>query len=409
MNNSVITFTMIAVPFFILVGGLLGVEGVSTRMMRIMKRLAARLAGGERVAAIIGMFVFAGMSGSKMADIAAVAPAFRTSDEDVTGEVAELRAARSDETTASVATTGPEVASIFNASAVMGETIPPSISMLVLCSITTVSASALFAGGLLPACLIGLCLSTLAVGRAVRSRRKSSALPPTGQPSAAAPNRHVIYDVIQAIPILGALLIIAVPIVGGYATPSEASAIAVVYTFLVVCVIYRVKPRSLLTAINRSARLAGMLLFVIACAGAFSWLLTSAGITQEIVRFASAIGNARIPFILLSIVMLAVLGSVFEGMPALLIFGPVFVPEAAQLGINVVQYSVVFLMSLGVGAFIPPLGVGYYASCAITGVDPDKAVKPTYIYMSAAVVGIILVGFVPGVTTYLPHLLGIRA
>lgn len=380
MTNLVTNLTLVSLPFFILAGVLLGEGDVAARLLGLVRRLSRNARGGEGVAAVVCMYLLSGLSGSKFADIAAVAPALTgsASDRETDGKVQA------------------EMAGVLNASAVMGETVPPSIMMLVLGSVTTISTGALFAAGLLPAALLGCGVIVTAL---IRVRR---------MPTPAGPRDSWLRAIVGAVPALVGITIIVGGIIGGFATPSEASSLATVYSLLLVLIVYRVGWRRAFRAIANAARLAGMLLFLISITGALAWFFTMSGIAADVLDVVKLTGTSTVGFLLLSAILLMILGTVFEGLPAILIFAPMLVPEAVNAGVNDLQFGIVLLMALGVGTFLPPFGVGYYATCAIVRVQPERALRATMAYLLPVALGVLLLALIPQLTTVVGDLFDVH-
>jgi tripartite ATP-independent transporter DctM subunit len=378
MTNLVTNITLIALPFFVLAGAILGRGAVAVRLVLLLRRLSHNMRGGEGVAAVVCMYIFSGLSGSKFADIAAIAPGVT--------EGARAGASGEDDERERL----EEMSSVLTASAVMGETVPPSIMLLALASVTTISTGALFVAGLAPAAVLGCAVIVLIL---IRGRRFS-------RPAA---DRQVSWfrSILGAIPALVGIAIIAGGLIGGFSTPSEASSLATIYSIVLIGVFYRVGWRELVRTIDLAARLAGMLLFLISITGALAWFFSISGLADDVVKLFDIAGSNKLAFMLISAAILVILGSVFEGLPAILIFAPILVPEAAQLGINTLQYGIVLLMALGVGTFLPPFGIGYYATCAIVGVAPERTFRRTLTYMVPVAIGVLIIAVVPQVTTFL--------
>lgn len=387
MTNLVTNITLISLPFFVLAGALLSRGDVAARLLDLVRRLSRNSRATEGIAAVVAMYLFSGLSGSKFADIASVAPGLVTdSASDAEATVDDGRAG-----------TKEEVAAILGASAVMGETVPPSLTMLVLGSVTTISTASLFIGGLVPAALLGL-------GIIVTAWFRSKRLPRARAPR----DKKLIVAILAAVPAAIGIAILAGGIIGGFATPSEASSLAVIYAALLIGLVYRTGWRRVVTAIEIAARMAGMLLFLISITGALAWFLTVCGIADDMAALVQDLGDSKPLFMLVSVVLLIVLGSVFEGLPAILIFAPILVPIAIQLGISDLQYGIVLLMAMGVGTFLPPFGVGYYATCAIVGVRPERAFRVTLIYLVPVMVGVAVLAAFPIITTSLVSVLGVK-
>jgi tripartite ATP-independent transporter DctM subunit len=377
MVGGIHSFILLALPFFVLAGGILATGGIASRLVQLIEDLTSRWRGGSAISAVLAMYLFSGLSGSKVADIAAVSPVLTP---------AMLAKGHNER----------EVVAIFATAAVMGETVPPSLAILVLSSVATISTGALFLAGLAPAGAVGLFLiATIYV------RARMAGIPSSPRPPASAVFRHLWSAVIP----LGMPLLIFGGIIGGIATPIEASALAVVYGVFISAAIYRVSLRELARVTFHTARLSAMICFLLATAALFAWVLSADGVSKDMQNLALYTVGFPALFIIASIILLTVAGSIFEGLPALVLFAPILLPVATAIGIDPLQYSVVLIMSMGLGGFMPPLGVGYYATCVITtGVAPERAVRTTLGYLAVAAAAILLIGFAPIITTFLPSL-----
>ena len=374
-------FVLLALPFFIFAGLIMERGGISLRLVRFAMALVGRMRGGLLQVVVVTIFLVSGVSGSKVADVAAVGPVVR-------GELKKQGYPPA------------EGAAVLAASAAMGETIPPSIAMLVLGSVTPISIGTLFIAGLLPAVVIALCLMLLIYLLARRG-----------------PVREAIADAdaptsrLAALP--GAILPLIMPVAMvmgikfGIATPTEASSLAVVYGLVLSAVVYRAMPLAgVLRLAVECASAAGMVLFVLSSASSFAWVLTAANLPQDLVALLSAGGGGHLAFMAGSVALLIVIGSLLEGLPALIILAPLLLPIAAQMGIDAVQYGIVLILAMGVGAFIPPIGVGFYVSAAVAGSDLESAARAMIPYALVLVAAVLLIAFFPAITLALPHLLG---
>lgn len=382
MQSGVGNFVLLSIPFFVLAGLVMGVNGMSTRLVAFLDMVLGRVRGGLSVVMIAAMAVFSGLSGSKSADVAAVGsimlPAMRETGYDENDAVALLAA-----------------------SAVMGETIPPCINMIILGYVANVSIGGLFIAGLLPAGVMALGLILVAVLTARSAMAHQAAIP-----------RH-LGEIVRTTAGAGAafllIVIIIVGIVGGIATPTEVSAIAVVYALLVGGLAFREMTwASFWDFLVRSASLSGMILFIVAAAQVLSYLLTVNLIPQNMAAAMAGIGasSGTWVFLLLSIVMLIVMGSVLEGAPALIIFGPLLFPAAQRLGVNPLHFGILLVIAMGIGLFAPPLGVGLYTACAVGQVPVERVARPIAKYLAIVFVALLLIAFVPAITLALPRWLG---
>jgi tripartite ATP-independent transporter DctM subunit len=281
----------------------------------------------------------------------------------------------------------------------MGETVPPSIAMLVLGSITTLSMASLFVGGLIPAAVIAVCLMVLIFLRARRSAVPIAARAPWGVMLRAG---------------LGAVLPLLMPVIlfagilFGVATPTEVSSFAVVYGLILACLVYReFDGKTFLRTVLDSAALAGMVLFILAAASSFSWTLTVANLPQRLVELLHSFHDNTALFLIGSMILLIVIGSLLEGLPALIILAPLLLPIAGQIGLSELHYGIVLLVAMGIGAFLPPAGVGFYVACAIVRTRIEPATRAMVPYLVVLLIGLLIVGFVPWFTLFLPRAFGL--
>ena len=370
-------FVLLALPFFIFAGLIMERGGISVRLVRFAMALIGQARGALLQVIVVTIFLVSGVSGSKVADVAAVGPVVR-------GEM-KRRGYRES-----------EGAAVLAASAAMSETIPPSIAMLVLGSVTPISIGTLFIAGILPAVVIAICLMVLIYVLARRSGHVDSV--------------PLTHGRMAAIP--GAILPLIMPVAMvmgikfGFATPTEASSLAVVYGVVLSSLIYRALPlRSVFSLAGACSGSAGMVLFVLSSASAFAWVLTAANLPQALVDLLSAAGSGKLLFMAGSVVLLIVIGSLLEGLPALIILAPLLLPIALRMGVNPVQYGIVLILAMGVGAFIPPIGIGFYVSAAVAGSDIESAAKTMLPYVVVLILSVLLIAFVPEITLIVPRLL----
>jgi tripartite ATP-independent transporter DctM subunit len=213
---------------------------------------------------------------------------------------------------------------------------------------------------------------------------------------------------------LGAVLPLLMPVILfagillGIATPTEVSSFAVVYGLVLAVLVYReLDWRGFVATLVDSACLAGMVLFILAAASSFSWALTVAYLPQRLVDLLHDVHNSTVLFVLGSIALLIVVGSLLEGLPALIILAPLLLPIAGQIGLSELHYGIVLLIAMGTGAFLPPAGVGFYVACAIVGTDIEAASRAMVPYLLVLLAGLAIVAFVPWFTLFLPAAFGL--
>ena len=381
MARGIDNFVLLAIPFFILVGYLMEANGMSVRLIALIERLVGGARGGLNVVMVLSMVIFSGISGSKMADVAAVGsvliPAARRSRQNPGGAVALLAA-----------------------SAVMAETIPPCINLIILGFVANLSIGGLFMAGLLPAGLMALALIGVVIllgGDARLTQEVALSTAPLGQ----------LWR--GAIVTLGLVVIIFAGFRFGIATATEISAFAALYALIVGGATFReLGPRAAALSFVNAATRSGLVLFIVAAAQSLAFVLTLQqfphALAQAMIALSQNAGAS--PFLLLSILILIVMGSILEGAAALIIFGPLLIPVAGQIGINGLHFGVVLVIAMGIGLFAPPLGLGLYGACLIGGVPIESTVRPMLGYLGLLFLCLLVIAFVPGLTLWLPHLIG---
>jgi tripartite ATP-independent transporter DctM subunit len=283
-----------------------------------------------------------------------------------------------------------ELVALLSASAAMSETIAPSLVLITIGSVTGVSISALFAGGLLPALVLALVLAVLArwrAGAALAAARRAS----WGETGRA---------FVVALPGLALPVLIRAATAGGIATATEVSTLGIAYAAAVAAVTRKKVPWwRIAKMLVETASLSGAILFIIGAATAMGWVLTQSGLSQALATAMANVPGGRAGFLALSVVAFMVLGSLLEGIPAIVLFGPLLFPIARQLGVDEVHYAMVVVLAMGIGLFSPPFGVGYFAACAIGRVDPDAGMRRIWPYMGALAAGLAVVAAVPWIST----------
>ena len=376
MDEGISSLVLLAVPLFIFLGLIMENAGIARRLVEALASLVGHFRGGLNIVLVAAMFVVSGISGSKIADMAAVAP--------VLFPDMERRGQKRTGMIALLATSGA-----------MAETIPPSLVLIIIGSVTGVSIGALFTAGLLPAAFCSVLLIAVAL---VQARRESLAAVPR------APLGAIAKTLLVAIPGLLLPLLIRYFVVKGIATATEVSVVGIVYTLLVGVFVYREFDwRKAYPTLLETVALSGAILLIIATATAMGWALTQSGFAQQLADILGHAPGGATGIMLLSIVLFIILGSVLEGIPAMVLFGPLLFPVAKAAGINEVHYAIVAVLAMGVGLFAPPLGIGYYSACAIGKADPEAAVKPILPYLGVLVLALVVIALVPWISlVFLP-------
>jgi tripartite ATP-independent transporter DctM subunit len=380
MGQNASQFVLVAIPFFILAGALMTNAGLSTRLAEFAHSLLRKVPGSLQHVVVVTMYLFSGLSGSKVADVAAVGSALE-------GPMRKAGYPPS------------ETAALLSASAIMGESVPPSTIMLVLASITSLSVAGLFAAGIVPAALIAVLLMALIFIRARRANRRGDTMGATEKP------RHPVRMALRAVPALIVPLLLLIGIVTGVASPTEISAVAVLAAIVISTLLRNLSMRTLWRSSVDTTVTVGMVLLIVSAASNFAWTVSVSGIANDIEHLATSIGN-RYLFILATFIVLPIFGTLLEGLPAVLIFGPILLPAAVALGIPALQYAVLFVISMGLGTFAPPIGVGLYAACSTCAANVGDTARRLAPYWLAILAGLVIVGAIPAISLTLPHLAG---
>ncbi|MGJ7510222.1 TRAP transporter large permease [Variovorax sp. GT1P44] len=368
MQEGMSHLILLAVPLFVFLGSLIEMTGLARAMINFLVSLIGHVRGGLQYVLLGAMYIVSGISGAKAADMAAVAPAL----------FPEMKKRGSKD---------GDLIGLLSASGAMSETIPPSIVLITVGSVTGVSITSLFVGGLMPA-VVGLVLMAIVVWWQTRREDMSGVTKATGA--------QIGKLLLVALPALALPVIIRTAVVEGVATATEVSTIGIFYTLLAGLFIYRQFDwRRIYPMLLDTASLSGAILLIVGCATAMAWALTQSGFAQDLVKFMTAVPGGKMGFLLVSALAFVVLGSLLEGIPAIVLFGPLLFPIAKLVGVNEVHYAMVVIFAMGLGLFAPPFGVGFYAACAIGRVSPDVAMPRVWPHMAALFVALLLLVFVP--------------
>jgi tripartite ATP-independent transporter DctM subunit len=377
MDEGMSSLILLAVPLFVMLGALIEITDMASAMVGFLASLLGHVRGGLSYVLLGAMLLVSGISGAKTADMAAVAPVLFPG----------MRKRGQNE---------GEMVSLLAASGAMAETIPPSLVLIAIGSVTGVSIAALFTGGLLPGVVLALALAVLA-----RQRSGKENLQGVRRASGAT----ILRTFIIALPALVLPVLIRTAVVEGVATATEVSTIGIAYTVLAGVLIYHhFDWRRIYPMLVETAALSGAILFIIGAATGMAWALTQSGFSQSLAGVMAQMPGGRWGFLGVSIVAFIVLGSVLEGIPAMVLFGPLLFPIAKQLGVHEVHYAMVVILAMGIGLFAPPFGLGYFAACTIGRVSPDAALRRIWPYLGVLVLGVLVIAAVPWLSIgLLPH------
>ena len=372
------SFPLLAVPLFILAGALMDTGGISLRLVNLAHALVGHFRNGLGMVSIVSEIFFSGISGSTAADTAAIGsimiPAMNQ---------AGYSPARS--------------TAIVCAACGMGILVPPCIAMVVYGGVANVSIGALFAGGFIPAIAMA---SALMIQLNIQARRAGIA---PGKWVGAKPLAKAFKDSFLA---LFMPIIIFGGILGGVCTPTEAAVLAVAYGLVISTFIYReIDLKKLLEILLESGIVTGKVMIMVGMASVFAWILTREQVPQSLAGFIHVLGGGKILFLLMINIAFLFLGAVLEGVPALIMTVPIFLPIATQFGIDPVHFGIVLIANMGIGLFLPPVGLGVFIGCSIGKITVSEVAKPLLPYLGVNFATVLLITYWPWLTMIIPRLL----
>lgn len=366
-------FIFLALPFFILAGFIMDRAGIGARIVDFLASVMGHVRGGLLQVMIVGMYISSGISGSKAADMATIGIPMN--------RLLNQRGYKK-----------PECAALLAASAAMGEAIPPSIAVLVLGSVTSVSTGALFLAGFLPAAVLAISLMLL-----VYVRARYAGWTPTPRASfteVRSTGKAAILPLLMPVVLIGG-------IVGGIGTPTEVSTFAVAYGLALGLLYRKFKLKDMWTVLSESSVLSGMIFFTLAGSTVFSWALSLEGVPQAIAGAVGDLGPKL--FLPVVIILTIIMGALLESLVTIVILGPLLLPVAQQFGVDPLQYGIVMVEAFGIGGILPPIGIALYVSCTICKTSVEQAMKPLFWYLAVMFLALLLVASIPWITTALPN------
>jgi tripartite ATP-independent transporter DctM subunit len=372
MDEGTSSIILLAVPLFVFLGLLIETTGMARAMVDFLAALLGHVRSGLSYVLLGAMYLVSGISGSKAADMAAVAPVL----------FPEMKRRGSKP---------GELVALLAASGAMSETIPPSLVLITIGSVTGVSIAALFTGGLLPAAVLAVALCIVARLRSGGENLAGVRRAPWGT---------VLRTFVVALPALALPFVIRAFVVEGVTTATEVSTIGIFYSIVAGLCFYAFfygwpDWKRFYPMLVETASLSGAILLIIGTATSMSWALTQSGFSRQLVAAMTAMPGGQAGFMAASVVAFVILGSVLEGIPAIVLFGPLLFPAARAIGVHEVHYAIVVVLAMGLGLFAPPFGVGFYAACAIGRVNPDEAMGRIWPYLGALLIAVAVVAAVP--------------
>ena len=372
------SFPFLALPLFIFAGALMETGGISLRLVNLATALAGHFRNGLGMVSIVSEIFFSGISGSTAADTAAI------------GSIMIPAMNQAGYTPA-------RATAIVCAACGMGILVPPCVAMVIYGCIANASVGALFAGGFLPAFLMA---GALMIQLNIQARRASV---PPGRFVGVKPLFKAFKDSVLA---LFMPIIIFGGILGGVCTPTEAAALAVMYGLIISMFVYReITFRSLGGVLLSTGLVTGQVMIMVGMASVFGWILTREQVPQALANAIHAIGGGKIFFLLLINVVFLFLGAVLEGVPALIMTVPILLPIATQFGIDPIHFGIILIANMGIGLFLPPIGLGLLIGCSIGKITVLEVVKPLAPYLAVNFAMVLLITYWPWLTLVIPNLL----
>ncbi|WP_417561557.1 TRAP transporter large permease [Marinomonas sp.] len=371
-------FALLAIPFFILAGNIMNQGGIALRLINFAKVLGGRLPGSLAHVNVMANMMFGSISGSAVASAAAVG-----------GTMSPLQKKDGYDEHFSAA--------VNITSCPSGLLIPPSNTLIVFSLVSGgTSIAALFLAGYIPGILMGL--SIMLIAGFIAKRR--------GYPVAERPTLAMVWNTfLQAAPSLMLIIVIMGGIIGGIFTATEASAIAVVYTFVLAVLVYReVKWTHLPKIVLESAVTTSIVLLLVGASMGMSWAMANADIPYMIADALLSISENPMMILLIINLILLIVGIFMDMTPAVLIFTPIFLPIALDMGIDPVHFGIMMTFNLAIGICTPPVGSALFIGCSVADVSIDKVIKPLLPFYGALIAALLAVTFIPELSLFLPNL-----
>jgi len=374
MDEGMSSLILLSVPVFVLLGCILDATGMGKAIVDFLASLLGHVKAGMSYVLLGSLFLVSGISGSKVSDMATVAPALFPE--------MKRRGHKPKEMIALLAT-----------GAAMADTVPPSIVLIVLGSVAGVSIAALFTSGFAIAMVLLVALAILARIKASRENVDGFRRPSL---------KLIGKTALVATPALILPFIIRSAVASGAATATEVSTIAVLYAFIIGVVLYGgIGLPRIYRMLVETAAMSGAILLILGTAAAMAWALTQTGFAFQLRDMLSNLPGGWFTFMLVSIVLFMLLGCVLEGLPAIVLLAPIMFPIAHAMGINDIHYSMVIVTAMNIGLMAPPIGVGFYIACKIGNVSPDEAMGAIWPYIGAMILGLLAIAAVPWFSTAL--------
>ncbi|WP_417421516.1 TRAP transporter large permease [Halomonas sp.] len=377
--SGISVFSLLAIPFFIFAGELMLHGGISTRLVRLASAMVGRMRGGLGMVNISSSMLFGGISGSAVADTSALGsiliPVMKEKGYDADYAV-----------------------NVTVTSSVAGVVIPPSHNMILYAVAAGggISVTQLFIAGIVPGILMCLSLAVAAYVVAVKRGYKGEAFPGW---------QALLFSLVASLPGLMTAVIIVGGVLSGILTVTESGAFGAIYAIIVTGLVYReLKWSSFKAAVIQSVKTTSLVMILVGCASAFSYLLALYNVPEMLTTGLMTISDKPVVIFLMLNLILLVLGMIMDMAALILICTPIFLPVAMQFGMDPIQFGIILMMNLGLGLCTPPVGACLFVGCVIGKIKIEHAVRTIWPFFLALFVALMLVTYIPAVSLTLPGL-----
>ncbi|CAM3984586.1 TRAP transporter large permease [Lederbergia lenta] len=376
MFSGIDSFTLMAIPFFVFAGDLMLAGGTSKRLIDLAKKLVGWTTGGLPIAGVLSSMVFAALSGSSPATVAAIGSIMIPSLKD--------------------AGYSPRFAvGLMCAAGSLGIIIPPSITLLVYGAIAEVSISKLFIAGIIPGIFIGIVLMVVSYIIAKKQGHQPDKRVSLKELWIAA--KGAIWGIMMPVIILGGIY-------KGYFTPTEAAAVAIVYSLLIGFFVYKeLSIKKLFTVTKRSVVTSAMIMFIIASAKTFSWYLTYEQLPTKLASNIMEFATTPFIFLIIVTIVLLLVGMFMDSSAAVLILVPLFLPIVIEMGIDPIHFGVIMIINLAIGMLTPPFGLNLYVASGISNMSVTSVTRGAIPFIIVLIITLLVLTFIPQISLFLPE------
>ena len=372
--NGLDSFPLLAIPFFILAGGIMERGGVSIKIINLANALVGHIRGGLAMITVVASMIFGSMTGSSTASTAAIGKI-------VVPPMNEKGYSKGFS------------AALVAASGSLGSVIPPSITLIIFGVTASASIGKLLIGGLIPGILMGVSLMVVSYIIAFIK----------GYPAEKTSFKKMILSFGDSILALFMPIILLGGIMSGFFTATEAAVVAITYGGIIGMFVYRqLKPKDLPEIFYETILISSMVILIIGVANLFGWIVTSLQLPQMLIEFITALTENEYMIMLLILLLLLFVGLFMEASAAIIILTPVLLPITNQIGVDPIHFGVVMIAALAIGVVTPPMGVNLFVASAITNLNVTKVISYIWPFVIALIIALIIITYIPSLVTWLP-------